>query len=153
MDKRLMMRCGVFLFAVLGLCAPARCAFDFEAYAAEQEALIASRVEAEASPLRRLQMEYLQRQNYTARLSEALRQAVRTEQFSSPEVEKLQAERQALQERLRAIHEELQQAGMETERAKAVQAAIEKNEQRVSELRQSLFPKTGAPKAPPAGNP
>lgn len=116
-------------------------------FVAEQERIVAERVAAEKVPLRRLQMEYLQRQDVAVRMAEELRRAVMTEAFSSPEVERLRAERKALQERLAAVREALVAAGYETEGAKEMKAAMAANEERVTALRKILWPKTGiAPK-------
>lgn len=116
---------------------------EVRALVEKQEALVAERVAAEKTPLRRLQMEYLQRQDVSARLGEELRRAVMTEAFPSPEVERLRAERKVLQARLAAVREALVAAGYETEGAKAMRAALAENERRLAALRETLWPKSG----------
>lgn len=116
---------------------------EVKALVEKEEARIAGFVAAEKAPLRKLQMEYLRRQDASARLAEELRRAVMTEAFTSPEVERLRAERQALQAKLEAVREALVKAGYETEGAKALQAAIDGNEKRLVALRATLWPKSG----------
>lgn len=108
-----------------------------------EEARIAGFVAEEKTPLRKLQMEYLRRQDAAAHLAEELRRAVMTEAFSSPEVERLRAERKVLQAKLEAVREALVTAGYETEGAKAMQAAMAENEKRLVALRATLWPKSG----------
>lgn len=108
-----------------------------------EEARIAGFVAEEKTPLRKLQMEYLRRQDAAVRLADELRRAVMTEAFSSPEVERLRAERKALQTKLAAVREALVAAGYETEGAKAMQAAMAENEKRLTALRATLWPKSG----------
>lgn len=119
-------------------------------FIARQEKIVADRVAAEKEPLRKLQMEYLQRQDASARMAEELRRAVMTEAFTSPEVERLRAERKNLQKQLAAVREALIAAGYETDGAKEMKAAMETNEARIAELQRILWPKTGiAPKSAP----
>ncbi len=117
-------------------------------FVAKQEQLLNERVKAESTPLRQLQMEFLQRQDIAVRMEEELRRAVMTEAFTSPEVERLRAERQALQERLETLRQDLIKAGYETVGAQEMRAAIATNKTRLVALRAILWPKTGGTPKP-----
>lgn len=123
--------------------APDKALAEVKALIEREEARIAGFVAEEKTPLRKLQMEYLRRQDAAARLADELRRAVMTEAFSSPEVERLRTERKALQAKLEAVREALVAAGYETEGAKAMQAAMAENEKRLTALRATLWPKSG----------
>ncbi len=109
-------------------------------FAAQQEAAIAERVQAEQLPKARLQTEFMLRQDYALRLAIEQRKMVRSERLTTPEIERLKAEREALFKQLEALELALEKAALEAPEIKELQAVIKTNRERIDALREVLMP-------------
>lgn len=110
------------------------------AFAVKQEAAIAERVGRETLPRRRLQTEYLMRQDYSLRLEREQQELVRTGSLTTDEMERLRVQRKALVAQLRALDVQLAEAALKAPEIREIQALAEANEARLGALRQALAP-------------
>lgn len=109
-------------------------------FAEKQERSIAERVSREKFPLRKLQMEYLLRQGYTLRLEEMKERTIRSGRLSTPEIETLKAERQALVDQLKALDGKITEASAKAPEIEELKAVLEANEKRIAAIRETLAP-------------
>ncbi len=118
-------------------------------YAQKQEAQIVARLAQETNALRKLQLEYMLRQDYGNRLARERDKAVQGEQFTSPKIEQLRAKREVLLKELEALRKAIREAGYETAGARAIETLMDTNNSQVDAMRNVLWPKTGsAPSTP-----
>lgn len=113
---------------------------DVAAFAAAQEANLAKRLEKETFPARRLQLEYLLRQDYSLRMEQEKEKAVHSGKLSTPETESLKTERRALIEQLKALDAKIVEASYKAPEIQELTAIIEANEKRIAALRELLAP-------------
>ncbi len=112
------------------------------AYATKAEAEIRARVEKETMPRRRVQMEYMSRQDYALRLEDEQNKMIRSGRLTTPEVERLKAERDALFEQITAFEKAIEKASLEAPEVKELQAVMKANEERIEALRIVLMPES-----------
>ena len=109
-------------------------------WAEKQEAQIAERVARERSAVRRVQMEYLARQDYALRVEREQERLVRGGKLTTPEVEALRAQRKALLEQLQALDGQIAEASRKAPEILELQALGKANEERLAVLREALLP-------------
>lgn len=109
-------------------------------WAEKQEAQIAERVERERTSVRRVQREYLARQDYALRLEREAEKLVRGGKLTTPEVEALRAQRKALLEQLQALDEQIAEASRKAPEILELQALGKANEERLAVLREAILP-------------
>lgn len=109
-------------------------------WAEQQEAQIAERVGRERTSVRRVQMEYLARQDYALRLEQQAEKLVRGGKLTTPEVEALRAQRKALLEQVQALEEQIDAASCKAPEILELQALGKANEERLAVLREAILP-------------
>ena len=109
-------------------------------WAEQQEAQIAERVGRERTSVRRVQMEYLARQDYALRLEQQAEKLVRGGKLTTPEVEALRAQRKALLAQLQVLDEQIAEASRKAPEILELQALGKANEERLAELREAILP-------------
>lgn len=109
-------------------------------WAEKQEAQIAERVGRERTAVRRVQMEYLARQDYALRLEREAEKLVRGGKLTTPEVEALRAQRKALLEQVQALDEQIAEASRKAPEILELQALGKANEERLAVLREAILP-------------
>ena len=109
-------------------------------WAEQQEAQIAERVGRERTSVRRVQMEYLARQDYALRLEQQAEKLVRGGKLTTPEVEALRAQRKALLEQVQALEEQIDAASRKAPEILELQALGKANEERLAVLREAILP-------------
>lgn len=109
-------------------------------FAAKQEETISQRVAKEQYPKRKLQMEFLLRQDYAFRLEREKENLVRAGKLTTPEVEKLKEERRALLEQLTALDAKIVEASYKAPEIQELSDISEANEKRIAALRAALVP-------------
>lgn len=109
-------------------------------WAEQQEAQIAERVGRERTSVRRVQMEYLARQDYALRLEREAERLVRGGKLTAPEVEALRAQRKALLEQVQALEEQIDAASRKAPEILELQALGKANEERLAVLREAILP-------------
>lgn len=109
-------------------------------FAAKQEKAISTRIENEKFPKRKLQIEYLLRQDYALRLEREKDKVVRSGKLSTPEVEVLKTERLALIEQLEALDAKIIEASYKAPEIQAFSELAEANEKRIAAIREALAP-------------
>lgn len=109
-------------------------------WAEQQEAQIAERVGRERTSVRRVQMEYLARQDYALRLEREAEKLVRGGKLTTPEVEALRAQRKALLEQVQALEEQIDAASRKAPEILELQALGKANEERLAVLREAILP-------------
>jgi chromosome segregation ATPase len=143
-----MMLLMVTLLASGGLFA----ASDVAKLAEKYEKTIQQQIKLEKIPLRRLQREFLYRQSYNNDLVRQRDILIRSGTLSTPKVEALRKEREALIEQLKALDQKITEASAEAPELIELQAILEANNNRIEELRQSIMPET-APATQPDAEP
>ncbi len=124
------------------------------AYAAKEEAGIKTRIEQETKPRRKAQLEYMMRQDYALRLEAEQTKMVRSGTLSTPEVERLKAEREALILKMQELNKAIDIASLEAPEVKELQTVMKANEERLAELRYALMPESlRKAQAPKESNP
>ena len=101
---------------------------------------VVSGVERERTSVRRVQMEYLARQDYALRLEREAEKLVRGGKLTTPEVEALRAQRQALMEQVKALDEQIAEASRKAPEVLELQALGKANEERLAVLREAILP-------------
>ncbi len=109
-------------------------------WAEQQEAQIAERVGRERTSVRRVQMEYLARQDYALRLEQQAEKLVRGGKLTTPEVEALRAQRKALLAQLQVLDEQIAEASRKAPEILELQALGKANEERLAVLREAILP-------------
>ena len=109
-------------------------------WAEKQEAQIAERVGRERTAMRRVQMEYFARQDYALRLEQQAEKLVRGGKLTTPEVEALRAQRQALVAQIQALDEQIAEASLKAPEILELQALGKANEERLAVLREAILP-------------
>ena len=109
-------------------------------WAEQQEAQIAERVGRERTSVRRVQMEYLARQDYALRLEQQAEKLVRGGKLTTPEVEALRAQRKALLAQLQVLDEQIAAASRKAPEILELQALGKANEERLAVLREAILP-------------
>ena len=109
-------------------------------WAEQQEAQIAERVGRERTSVRRVQMEYLARQDYALRLEQQAEKLVRGGKLTTPEVEALRAQRKALLEQVQVLDEQIAEASRKAPEILELQALGKANEERLAVLREAILP-------------
>lgn len=135
-----MTRAVLFVLCLSLSAAPLTALSPVAAFAEKQETSIAERVENEKFPLRRLQMEYLLRQDYSLRLERQKEKLIRSGKLTTPEIETLKSERRALTDQLKALDEKIVKASDKAPEIRELMALVEANEQRIAALREHLAP-------------
>lgn len=110
------------------------------AYAEAQEARIAERIKGEPTARRRLEMEYLLRQDYDIRLAQEREARIRSGKPTTPETEALRAERQALLRQVEALDAKIAKASEKAPEIVALDALRKTNDERLETLRNELLP-------------
>lgn len=110
------------------------------AYAKAQEARIAEQAAKETTPRRRLEMEYLLRQDYGVRLERERAKKIRSGTLRTDETEALRAERQALLKQVEALDEKIAKASEKAPEIVALDAVRAANSKRLDVLRNELLP-------------
>lgn len=127
-------------------------ASELAVFAEEYEKTIQQQVELEQIPLRRQQREFLFRQSYNKDLNRKRDILIRSGKLSTPKVDALRKEREALLEQLENLDQKIAEASSEAPEVIALQAIIEANTNRIEELRKSIMPET-APATQPDAEP
>lgn len=109
-------------------------------WAEQQEAQIAERVGRERTSVRRVQMEYLARQDYALRLEQQAEKLVRGGKLTTPEVEALRVQRKALLAQLQVLDEQIAEASRKAPEILELQALGKANEERLAVLREAILP-------------
>ena len=109
-------------------------------WAEKQEAQIAERVGRERTAMRRVQMEYLARQDYALRMEREQTRLIRGGKLTTPEVEALRAQRQALVAQIQALDEQIAEASLKAPEILELQALGKANEERLAVLREAILP-------------
>lgn len=135
-----MTRTAFFILCLSLAAAPLPALSVVAAFAAKQEATIAERVAKEKYPLSRLHMEYLLRQDYSLRMEQQKEKLIRSGTLSTPEVETLKAERDALLKQLKALDGKILTASAQAPEIKELTTLVEANEKRIAALRELIAP-------------
>lgn len=139
------------IFFIFALCAlgSLRAGTDYATFAQEQEAQIAAKVQREKFALRQQQVEFICRQSYALRIQKERTIALRSGKLTTPEVERLRAERKALFEQLEALDQQISEASLQAPEMLALKAIEEENNKRIEVLRQSIMPQPEAAQSQP----
>lgn len=134
---------ALFLLCTLGCVAGAMAAPSAVGqWAQEQEEKIAERVAAEASALRKVEAEYLARQDYALRIEREQKQLVRQRKLTTPEVAALQQQRAEMVKALEALDKRIDEAMWKAPEILELQTLDKANAERLEILRASLLPRS-----------
>lgn len=120
------------------------------AFAAKNEARMKERVEAAKLPRARVEMEYLMRQDYTIRLERERVRLLRSGALTTPEVERLRAERKALLRQIEDLDKRIEAASEQAPEIVELDAVRAANKERIEALRDQLLPPSAREGATPA---
>ncbi len=120
------------------------------AFAAKNEARMKERVEAAKLPRARMEMEYLMRQDYTIRLERERVRLLRSGALTTPEVERLRAERKALLRQIEDLDKRIEAASEQAPEIVELDAVRAANKERIEALRDQLLPPSAREGSAPA---
>lgn len=126
---------AVLLLFVAGLGAK-----TVEAFAEEHEAHIAKQVAMMKTKRQQAQIEIRARLAYTIKIQQEQQALVRSGKLSTPKVEELRTQRQALVEQMIALDKAIEEASWEAPEIKELQAIEKSNEERIDTLQEQLNP-------------
>lgn len=126
---------AVLLLFVAGLGAK-----TVEAFAETYEKQIAEQVAMMKTKRQQAQIEMRARLAYTIKIQQEQQALVRSGRLSTPKVEELRAQRQALEQQMIALDKAIEEASWEAPEIKELQAIEKSNEERIDTLQAQLNP-------------